>query len=78
MSYMKRQYELEHPEIFEGDAGEREDIHRPPEFRSLFGDDRNGQVCIPSEGRVFYAGDDAELNDALDQHLTRTPDDDEL
>jgi hypothetical protein len=25
------------------------------------------------EGRLFFAGDDPELNDALDAYLTRTP-----
>jgi hypothetical protein len=72
MSLMKRAYEEEHPEIFEGDEGEREDVQRPPEFRSLFGCDFNGDTA-EVEGRVFYAGDDAELNDALDAYLTRTP-----
>lgn len=73
MSLMKRAFEEDHPELFEGDGLEREDVQRPPEFRSLFGDDCNGMVCGPEEGRVFFAGDDAELNDALDAYLTRTP-----
>jgi hypothetical protein len=56
MSNMKRQFEEDHPEIFEGDA-----------------DSGNGPVCDEVVGRLFFAGDDAELNDALDAYLTRTP-----
>lgn len=33
----------------------------------------NDAVCIPEdEGRLFFSGDDPELNDALDDYLTRT------
>lgn len=32
-------------------------------------------ICldVATEGHVFYPGDETELNAALDQHLTRTP-----
>jgi hypothetical protein len=54
MSYMKRAWEDEHPEVFESDA------------------DCNTEGCIYAEQPLFFSGDDAELNEALDAYLTRT------
>lgn len=72
MSYTKRAYEAAHPEDFEGPAMSRDELIADAP-RPLFGDETVTPECAsPEEGRLFFAGDDPELNDALDEYLTRT------
>jgi hypothetical protein len=82
---MKRQFEEEHPEIFgpmrcqvcrveatDDNKGRRvsDDVWVCNEHRSI--PDEPSYLDELEVGRLFFAGDDAELNDALDDYLTRT------